>query len=156
MPHSEIHGSKLIRSSPWLIAAYHVLHRLCMPRHPPDALISLDHSHRQCSPFRLVHADHSRNSRLHSAQIAEQSDGRSAYADHIRRRDLFELLVACLVAFICQKREVFIEMHSHFRRSVSFVVRAPQTQGMCNPCRVLQRCSVPVLSGERTDERPAS
>ena len=68
----------------------------------------------------------------------------------------FELLVACLVAFICQKREVFIEMHSHFRRSVSFVVRAPQTRGMCNPCRVLQRCSVPVLSGERTDERPAS
>jgi hypothetical protein len=51
LPHSEIHGSKLIRSSPWLIAAYHVLHRLCMPRHPPDALISLDHSHRQCSPF---------------------------------------------------------------------------------------------------------
>ena len=28
-PHSEILGSKLIRSSPWLIAAYHVLHRLC-------------------------------------------------------------------------------------------------------------------------------
>jgi hypothetical protein len=54
LPHSEIHGSKLIRSSPWLIAAYHVLHRLCMPRHPPDALISLDHSHRQCSPFQIA------------------------------------------------------------------------------------------------------
>jgi hypothetical protein len=48
-PHSEIHGSKLIRSSPWLIAAYHVLHRLCMPRHPPNALISLNCSHCQCS-----------------------------------------------------------------------------------------------------------
>ncbi len=48
-PHSEIHGSKLIRSSPRLIAAYHVLHRLCMPRHPPIALLSLDHSHCQCS-----------------------------------------------------------------------------------------------------------
>ena len=44
-PHSEIIGSKLIRSSPTLIAAYHVLHRLCMPRHPPDALKTLDHSH---------------------------------------------------------------------------------------------------------------
>ncbi len=44
-PHSEIAGSKLIRSSPTLIAAYHVLHRLCMPRHPPDALKTLDHSH---------------------------------------------------------------------------------------------------------------
>jgi len=44
-PHSEIAGSKLIRSSPTLIAAYHVLHSLCMPRHPPDALKTLDHSH---------------------------------------------------------------------------------------------------------------
>lgn len=48
-PHSEIHGSKLIRSSPRLIAAYHVLLRLCMPRHPPNALTSLDRSHCQCS-----------------------------------------------------------------------------------------------------------
>ena len=37
-PHSEIHGSKLTRSSPWLIAACHVLHRLSVPRHPPNAL----------------------------------------------------------------------------------------------------------------------
>ena len=44
-PHSEIPGSKLIRSSPRLIAAYHVLHRLCMPRHPPNALKTLDRSH---------------------------------------------------------------------------------------------------------------
>jgi hypothetical protein len=47
LPHSEIRGSKLIRSSPRLIAAYHVLHRLCMPRHPPDALKTLDRSHCQ-------------------------------------------------------------------------------------------------------------
>ena len=46
--HSEIAGSKLIRSSPTLIAAYHVLHRLSTPRHPPDALKSLDRSHYQC------------------------------------------------------------------------------------------------------------
>ena len=44
-PHSEIHGSKPVRGSPWLIAAYHVLHRLSAPRHPPDALLSLVHSH---------------------------------------------------------------------------------------------------------------
>ena len=42
LPHSEIHGSKLILSSPWLIAEYHVLHRLLLPRHPPNALIALD------------------------------------------------------------------------------------------------------------------
>ncbi len=41
-PHSEIRGSKLTRSSPRLIAACHVLHRLSVPRHPPDALKTLD------------------------------------------------------------------------------------------------------------------
>eukprot|EP00295_Goniomonas_pacifica_P023954 CAMPEP_0175935608 /NCGR_PEP_ID=MMETSP0108-20121206/21135_1 /TAXON_ID=195067 ORGANISM="Goniomonas pacifica, Strain CCMP1869" /NCGR_SAMPLE_ID=MMETSP0108 /ASSEMBLY_ACC=CAM_ASM_000204 /LENGTH=57 /DNA_ID=CAMNT_0017259567 /DNA_START=1 /DNA_END=170 /DNA_ORIENTATION=- len=38
LPHSEIHGSQLLCSSPQLIAALHVLHRLYMPRHPPCAL----------------------------------------------------------------------------------------------------------------------
>ena len=47
-PHSEILGSKLVRSSPRLIAAYHVLHRLSAPRHPPDALKTLDYSHDRC------------------------------------------------------------------------------------------------------------
>src|SRR5690606_24403437 len=46
-PHSEIIGSKLIRSSPTLITAYYVLHRLCTPRHPLDALKTLDRSHYQ-------------------------------------------------------------------------------------------------------------
>ena len=41
-PHSEIPGSKLILSSPGLIAEYHVLHRLLLPRHPPNALLALD------------------------------------------------------------------------------------------------------------------
>jgi hypothetical protein len=44
-PHSEICGSTAVRTSPQLIAAYHVLHRLLPPRHPPDALRSLDRSH---------------------------------------------------------------------------------------------------------------
>jgi hypothetical protein len=47
-PHSEIPGSKPVRGSPGLIAAYHVLHRLSAPRHPPDALLSLDRSHCRC------------------------------------------------------------------------------------------------------------
>ena len=42
LPHSEIHGSKLILSSPWLIAEYHVFHRLLLPRHSPNALLALD------------------------------------------------------------------------------------------------------------------
>src|SRR3954470_11838247 len=51
-PHSEILGSKLVRSSPRLIAAYHVLHRLSAPRHPPNALVTLDHSHDRWPPLK--------------------------------------------------------------------------------------------------------
>ncbi len=40
-PHSDISGSMDICSSPKLFAAYHVLHRLSVPRHPPCALFSL-------------------------------------------------------------------------------------------------------------------
>ena len=40
-PHSDIHGSRDICSSPWLFAACRVLHRLLMPRHSPCALYSL-------------------------------------------------------------------------------------------------------------------
>ena len=39
-PHSEFHGSRVFSTSPWLIAASHVLHRLSVPRHPPLALCS--------------------------------------------------------------------------------------------------------------------
>ena len=42
-PHSEICGSKLICSSPQLIAACHVLLRLPMPRHSPYALLRLNY-----------------------------------------------------------------------------------------------------------------
>ena len=41
-PHSDICGSKGARPSPQLFAACHVLHRLSVPRHPPDALKTLD------------------------------------------------------------------------------------------------------------------
>ena len=40
-PHSEICGSMDICSLPQLIAAYHVFHRLLVPRHPPCALLRL-------------------------------------------------------------------------------------------------------------------
>ena len=41
-PHSEISGSKIAPISPKLIAGCHVLHRLSVPRHPPNALLSLE------------------------------------------------------------------------------------------------------------------
>jgi hypothetical protein len=40
LPHSEISGSTVARTSPELFAACHVLHRLSVPRHSPDALLS--------------------------------------------------------------------------------------------------------------------
>jgi hypothetical protein len=39
LPHSDIPGSTSARLSPGLFAACHVLHRLSVPRHPPDALL---------------------------------------------------------------------------------------------------------------------
>ena len=54
MPHSEIPGSKPVRGSPRLIAAYHVLHRLSAPRHPPNTLKALDRSHYQHPPLGRV------------------------------------------------------------------------------------------------------
>ena len=44
-PHSEISGSMDICSSPKLFAAYHVFHRLSVPRHPPCALLRLTSSY---------------------------------------------------------------------------------------------------------------
>src|SRR5690606_17652954 len=41
LPHSDTHGSMLVCSSPWIFAAYRVLHRLWKPRHPPYALLLL-------------------------------------------------------------------------------------------------------------------
>ena len=39
-----------VRGSPRLIAAYHVLHRLSAPRHPPDTLMTRDRPHHRCPP----------------------------------------------------------------------------------------------------------
>jgi len=52
-PHSEICGSLPICGSPQLIAAYHVLHRLLTPRHPPYTLSSLTEQTR-CSMAQLL------------------------------------------------------------------------------------------------------
>ena len=51
-PHSDIHGSKVICTSPWLFAAYHVFHRLSVPRHPPCALLRLTcHTMHSVAPY---------------------------------------------------------------------------------------------------------
>jgi hypothetical protein len=54
LPHSEILGSKVILTSPKLIAEYHVLHRLLLPRHPPNALFALDLIQKEQDPRGLL------------------------------------------------------------------------------------------------------
>ena len=54
-PHSDISGSMDICSSPKLFAAYHVFHRLLVPRHPPYALSSITNS---LSPRERILATH--------------------------------------------------------------------------------------------------
>ena len=53
LPHSEIQGLTPILGSPWLIAEYHVLHRLLLPRHPPNALLALDLIQKKTGSFAL-------------------------------------------------------------------------------------------------------
>ena len=72
-PHSDIHGSILACSSPWLFAAYRVLHRLLAPRHPPYALSSLTFQLLRTKTF-LVFLFLLVNSFLHFA-ISEVPDG---------------------------------------------------------------------------------
>ena len=50
-PHSDISGSMDICSSPKLFAAYHVFHRLLVPRHPPCALFCLTSSMHSVASF---------------------------------------------------------------------------------------------------------
>src|SRR4051795_13528934 len=57
LPHSEIHGSTPARGSPWLIATCCVLHRLSVPRHPPDALQTLDLNVRMRHAQEQAHKD---------------------------------------------------------------------------------------------------
>ena len=88
LPHSEIHGSMPARGSPWLIATCCVLHRLSVPRHPPDALQTLD------LDIRMRHAQE--KARTHPAKMHHHDPtdclpiaGATALSGHPRSRILF-------------------------------------------------------------------
>jgi hypothetical protein len=73
-PHSDIPGSKLVCSSPRLIAAYRVLHRLLVPRHPPCALSSLTGFLPKVLPFVAYPASHIRLSKIGRDGLASRAD----------------------------------------------------------------------------------
>ena len=68
LSHSEIPGSEVICTYPGLIAAYHVLHRLREPRHPPDALTF----------FRLRRPHPKRKGRAHTISCSSRFVNESA------------------------------------------------------------------------------
>ena len=53
-PHSDISGSRAICASPKLFAAYHVFHRLLVPRHSPYALSCLTIAWNSSDTIRLL------------------------------------------------------------------------------------------------------
>ena len=89
-PHSEIHGSRLICSSPWLIAACHVFLRLLMPRHSPYALVCLN-------SFWLCVFTH--RSSVLSSRIAESLKKQLRFLGLFHSRHFSQLLVRLKLFF---------------------------------------------------------
>ena len=81
-PHSDIRGSTIARISPRLFAACHVLHRLLVPRHPPNALY--------CLILAFRHSHRSRDGRLFHMQrqtCSDQADVASTFEFSSRHDD---------------------------------------------------------------------
>jgi hypothetical protein len=78
-PHSDIHGSTPARGSPWLFAACHVLHRLLVPRHPPNALLMLEIS--------TMHRNHPQKGRSAQRNIICSAHNRSIAPAHTDTMD---------------------------------------------------------------------
>ena len=91
-PHSEICGSTGARPSPQLIAACHVLHRLCAPRHSPNALKTLDPTKSITSRDKLSPSSQRKNETFESGPSAKRplSPKRNSYQTSIYRPALKE------------------------------------------------------------------
>ncbi len=152
-PHSEIRGSKVVRTSPRLIAAYHVLHRLSAPRHPPNTLKALDRSHYQHPPLGRGHTacaicgcdrkticfEHIREHRgqadAHNWRLAFSNDAKSDHPHECRQSRfrsindricfLFTMTDSTHKAISAQMRIRFIQGPSSLRRALASLAQAP-------------------------------
>ena len=104
LPHSEIRGSGAECASPRLIAAYHVLRRLSVPRHPPCALsifltfprsskISLGISYQKIAIVEDASSDalieeSSKSSQLYAMQLSRCAGGHACASAGPARRTL--------------------------------------------------------------------
>ena len=85
LPHSDIHGSTPARGSPWLFAACHVLHRLLVPRHPPNALLSLEIALGLDPRVSTMHRNHPQTAnRPRRAPRIDPGNSFSAKRNHLR------------------------------------------------------------------------
>src|SRR5919205_2244186 len=143
-PHSEIPGSKLVRSSPRLIAAYHVLHRLSAPRHPPNALKALDRSHDRCPPPLVRGVE-----RFKSAPSAEGTDDQKDLS-----LDLSKDVFACLTHPASRARKASrLRRHdpTATRPKPSLVRRISIRQ---TECVTSSRCQTPASSPRASSRIP--
>ena len=110
-PHSDIHGSQDICSSPWLFAACRVLLRLLMPRHSPCALISLTFVGAICAPFASV-ISQGLSTEAHTAPFAPPLKtkntfsfclGRGGFAIELRLLDCYGLIAVLRIMQASQK-----------------------------------------------------
>ena len=91
-PHSDILGSKIAPISPRLFAGCHVLRRLPVPRHPPDALFILESPCAEINP----HTEHS---------ITHCDDGFSKRGTHHTRSTRPMSLLASLQCLIARRHQ---------------------------------------------------
>ena len=93
-PHSDIDGSMDECSSPSLFAAFHVLHRLKVPRHSPHALSSLT--------IKLVHKQFFSDPGQVNGRALQKICMQTRIIDHLFILTIFLQLVDFLHVFSCQ------------------------------------------------------
>lgn len=116
LPHSDIHGSKPARGSPWLFAACHVLLRLLVPRHPPNALLML-------TPH--MHSNHPRSGPSHRPlQLSPSRPPQQAVMPMIATHEKVQRIA----------RNSFSHLLNVFRRRPSHQTQeSPRPTGQTNP-----------------------
>jgi hypothetical protein len=100
-PHSEICGSKVAHTSPQLIAACHVLHRLYAPRHPRIALTSRLRAHTT-----NINAAHSAKSTANAQVIGRHAQRMPPTTQLVRDNNLSHCIKTRMYSFALRPRSL--------------------------------------------------
>ena len=167
MPHSDIRGSKLVRSSPRLFAAYHVLHSLRVPRHPPNALKALDRSHFQCPPvpsdapgWKRLSRDLRRTASLTHRRADDGSQPVPPDLNPGRAQQVLERPVShenCPSATRVTRRQLSLVLHQDVRTTLLFTMSTPaKTPAKDQKTEVSGRNRFPPLTRAKSKRRTLS